>query len=230
MKQNKPNKTIRNKMDLESILEGVDLIYVYPHHQIELSDDNELEQTRSGPNWEGGMVTMATCKHFLRTYSSIKPKKVALCGITNKIEGENYLLYIGVIDKSFDSNYELGRYISSINQFAFDTKLATNNPLGDIFEPDEDLEDEERYDSLNFIEPHDDHCRFVEFSDNQPKYIKDIEYQTRSGRRPKCLILDPVTVHDTPLYTFTGKLGRASIALKGDDAAGQLMALLEETL
>lgn len=228
-KQSNPKEDIRNIMKIDELLEGVDLIYVYPHHRIELNDE-ELCQTRSGPNWEGEVLTIATCKHLLRTYKTLKPNTVALVGITNKLEGNNYLLYAGVIEGMFDSNYKLGKFLKEYYPETYKKKLATTNPLGDIFEPDDSIA-ADPYDVFDFEEPCEDHCRFAEKdSSGQPKYHKDIEYTTRHGRQPKCLTLNPVTVHTTPNFIFTGKLGRSGLALKGDDAVEQLMEMLEEEL
>lgn len=228
-KQDEPADFIRDRYDLENILEGVDLIYVYPHHQIKLNDENELEQTRSGPNWEGGVVTMATCKHYLRTYKTLKPKKVALCGVTNKLDGENYLLYLGVIEEMFDSNYDLGTYLMTHYPVAYKEKLATNNRLGDIYEPTDDILDS-KYDSFNFEEPCEDHCRFAEHEKGQPKYIKDIEYETKTGQKPKTLILNPVTVHTSPELVFMKRLGRSGVVFKGEDGVREFLNSWDEGL
>lgn len=188
-----------NSTDLDALLDGVDRIYVYPHHQIELVD-GELHQTRSGPNWEGGMVTLTTCKHLMRTYSSVtdEKKKVALIGLTNNLEGHNYLLYAGVIDMRFDSNHELGEWLRLYCSDTYRAKLATDNPRGDIYEPN--------------ATPHEDHVRYTEYSKGQRKYIKDLEYRNNRGVAPKCLTIDPVTVYTKPMYSWTGKLGRSGVS------------------
>lgn len=227
--QEAPSPSIpRNSKNLEQILDGVKTIYVYPHHEILLDDDGIFRQTRSGPNWEGGIVTMTTCKHLLRTYSALQPEskkkgsgKVALCGITNKLRGDNFLLYVGVVDESFASNYELGSYLAEHHFDAYQKKLANKNRLGDIFEPIDDLDlvMEEHYDHKNFIDPVPDHCRREENdSSGRPKWIKDIEYNARGKVRPQCVTLNPVTVHTKPVYEWTGKLGRSGVVFKGDDA------------
>tara|TARA_R110000851_G_scaffold96792_2_gene209958 strand:- start:37667 stop:38371 length:705 start_codon:yes stop_codon:yes gene_type:complete len=224
IKQNPPSANMNvNYEDLKDILQGVDTIYVYPHHGINLVK-GEFEQTRSGPNWEGGVVTMTTCKHLLRTYSTIKEKKVAICGVTNKLEGENFLMYVGVIDKTFESNYDLGEYLEFNNPDAGRIKSATNNRLGDLFDSERELQGEDRFDSFSFIEPCFDHCRSEENdSKGNPKWLKDIEYSTRNGSRPKCLIIEPVTVHTKPVFTWNGKLGRSGVVFRGTDSIEQFI-------
>ena len=222
--QNRPSKEIENISDLNKILRGADRIYVYPHHEIKL-DNGNLKQTRSGPNWEGGVVTMATCKHLLRTYNSLTGKTV-ICGLTNKLEGKNFLMYIGMIDKTFDSNLELGEYL---DDEVFQIKCANGNRLGDIFKPIDVNSD--KYDIFNFEEPTGNHCRAEENdSKGNPKWWKDIEYSSRGGIRPKCLILNPVTVHTIPMFSWEGRLGRSGIVFKGDDCVEQFLSNLEEQL
>ena len=118
-----------------------------------------------------------------------------------------------------------------MDKVTYETKLATNNPVGDLFEPvngwDPELDSEYSYES--FVEPV-GHCRQIENdSSGKPKWHKDINYQTKTGTRPQHLLLSPSVVYTEPLLTFTGKLGRATIALK-DNPAKQLLDMLEETL
>lgn len=230
--QDRPADEIANRLDFENLLEGVKTIYVYPHHEIKLSDEGEFQQTRSGPNWEGGKVTMTTCKHLLRTYKSIQGGgNVAICGVTNKLNGENFIMYVGVVSDTFDSNYELSRYLEHHYPEVFRIKSVKYNRLGDIFAPMYGLDGNDRYDSLNFEEPCYDHCRKEENdSKGDPKWLKDIEYSARQSVRPKCLIVDPVTVHTTPNFIWTGKLGRSGVVFKGDDAVSDFLFNMEETL
>lgn len=229
--QDKPQSNLNvNSYDLLKILEGVETIYIYPHHEIKMID-NMFAQTRSGPNWEGGVLTMATCKHLLRTYKTIEAKKTAFCGVTNKLDGENYIMYVGVIDKTFGSNFDLNCYLSKHHPEAIKAKLSTDNRLGDIFLPVTQLTGDDKYDSMNFEEPCDDHCRKEENdSKGDAKWFKDIEYVTRNGTRPKCLIFNPATVHTKPVYTWEGKLGRSGIVIKGEDAPEQFIKLVDEAL
>lgn len=228
--QDNPEISITNLTNLRALLEGVDTIYVYPHHEVKL-EEGAILQTRSGPNWEGGVVTITTCKHLLRTYKSMVEGKTALIGLTNKLEGENFLMYAGVIDLKFPSNYHLGDYLVKNNPTAYTKKLAKNNRLGDIFEASSRLFSEDIYDFISYDNPCNDHCRFEENdSKGDPKWWKDIEYVTSNGTRPSCLILDPVTVHTTPVYYWTGRLGRSGVVFKGDNCIEDMMSNIEEVL
>ena len=89
----------------------------------------------------------------------------------------------------------------------------------------------QKIDSFNFIDPTKDHCRFEEKdSDGEPKYIRDIEYVTRNGVRPKCLSMNPASVHTTPNLIWTGVLGRATRVFKGENAIEEFLANLDEAL
>src|SRR5690606_26723103 len=44
-------------------------LYLYTQHEIFQDESSlELRQTRTSPNWEGGIVTYSTCKHNFRCY------------------------------------------------------------------------------------------------------------------------------------------------------------------
>lgn len=228
--QAEPHVSLKDRTNFLEILKGVSTIYVYPHHEINLVD-GKFQQTRSGPNWEGGHVTMTTCKHLLRTYNSIESGKTAIVGLTNKLEGDNFVMYVGVIDKTFDSNYDLGLYLKDHHPEAYKIKLAKHNRLGDIFEPFSDTLPEDKYDLFSFDDPIHTHCRAEENdSKGNPKWWKDIQYVTRNGTRPKCLILNPVTVHTSPMFSWKGKLGRSGVVFKGDNCISEFMSNLEEEL
>ena len=215
--QKDPEKPIPvNSTDL-GFLTGVDTLYVYPHHEIELVE-GKLLQTRSGPNWEGGIVTLTTCKHLLRTYSSMG-KRTAVCGVTNKLNGQNFVLYVGKLDEIFDSNAELSQWLKKTNPSAWRSKLMTTNRLGDICEIDNiptspppwgrigerRLTALNKYNHKNFVRPTRDHCRYEERdSSGKRKWVKDIEYKTRSGVRPKVFTLNPVTVFTEPILRWDG--------------------------
>jgi len=57
--------------DLESLLEKVDsdgdLVYSYIIATIKLRD-SRFVRTGSAPNFQGGRITLCTCKHFMRTF------------------------------------------------------------------------------------------------------------------------------------------------------------------
>jgi len=95
----------------------------------------------SGPNLEGGLVTLCTCKHSMRQYHATKDWKGKwILGLTSRaigkgFHGEHYLLYMMRVAEAFGSHRELYDYLASTNRHALDIKNAVENPLGDVFEP-----------------------------------------------------------------------------------------------
>lgn len=211
--------------DLRVFFSDVETVYVYTHHEIDLIN-GELKQSRSGPNWEGGLATLATCKHFLRTWKDFNPG-VGIVGVTNKLDGYNFLLYAGIVERSFESNYDLGQYLKSIDPEVYKTKLMTNNRLGDIAEPVGKLTGSDRFESLNFHSPKEDHCRLIEMDSNgEQKWLKDIEYSTRSCKRPQTALLEPVMVSSRPELALRVKLGRTGRKVSG----AELPSMFQEVM
>jgi hypothetical protein len=210
-----PWATPITKDSLSAVLGNIATVYVYTHHEIYM-DGGELMQSRSGPNWEGGIVTLATCKHFMRTYRNFGAG-VGVVGVTNKLEQENWLLYAGVVDKVFPSNYDLGQYLYRHHCEAYKAKLMTTNRLGDIVESFGDLAYAERYDKGNYIEPCANHCRAEELDPNgNPKWYKDIEYAVR-GRVPQCCTLEPFLLNTSPGLVCLEPMGRATLRKTGSE-------------
>jgi hypothetical protein len=181
--------------------------YAYPHHEIELVD-GLFHQTRSGPNWQGGLMTLATCKHYLRQTRPIGLwVGVWFAGFAPRTAtpGDNYLLYLARVGGSFCSNYQLGRALPS---GTYRAKLATHNPLGDIFEPKKRLLTEvDQYSYRNFVEPV-GHVRQTEFyKDGSPKWHRDIQYFR--NRHPAALLMDEVFLFNRPVYKTNRELHRS---------------------
>jgi len=180
--------------------------YAFPHHQVYL-DGGVFLQTRSGPNWEGGVITLATCKHHLRTTRT--PEEwigVWFAGFTPKINGENYLLYLAEVTQAFDSNYALGQLLKDKYPRAYAVKNAANNPLGDVYPPSGSLRGEQVYYRQNFSASA-EHVR-QELKHGEPKWYSDIEYIGRSGRRPAALVLRG-SVFKRPTYRARRPLHRS---------------------
>lgn len=199
-----------------------DEVYVYTQHEI-FFEDGVFKQTRSSPNWEGGMLTYATCKHLMRCYTKNTWVGTWIMGLCPKHCQNNAVLFLGQVWKEFPSNYTLSQAIKQSYPKIFDAKSALLNPRGDLYTPKRRLvTPEEVYDHRNYIPP-ENHTRSLEYykkspgsvskrSDGKiPKWWRDIEYQTRSNNRPKTFILDPCFVFSKPLVHSGIKPGRACI-------------------
>ena len=103
------------------------------------SPDFQLQQTGSAPNFDGGRITLCTCKRKDRAtfHPSIDPhdpwKSVWVAGLTSKSEDPSRsLAYLMCVERSFLSQVELWRALPDRCQRA---KSASKSELGDLFEP-----------------------------------------------------------------------------------------------
>lgn len=101
---------------------------------------NVIRHLGSGPNLEGGLATLCTCKHSMRQNRAGSWKGQWIIGLTsrarnNGFSGEHYLFYMMKVDQVFQSHKELFNYLNTRNRNVLRIKNAVNNRLGDIFEP-----------------------------------------------------------------------------------------------
>jgi hypothetical protein len=95
-----------------------------------------LKQGGSGPNFQGGMISLCTCKHLMRTARNEEHwKNVWVAGFTSsKIRGRHYLYYLMKVSFVFASQYDLW----TSNDIPFETKeakLASQDRFGDVYKP-----------------------------------------------------------------------------------------------
>jgi len=128
------------------------LIYAYVLTTIKSSKNNDFIQTGSAPNFQGFVITLCTCKHFLRTWKDVdKWKDIWIAGFTSiKIlnDNKNYLFYLMKIENAFSSFYELWSWLSDEDR---KIKNARFNKLGDIYEPKRTIKDP--HNPLNYYSP-----------------------------------------------------------------------------
>lgn len=101
--------------------------------------DFQLCQTGCGPNFDGGRITLCTCKHkdratfHLSSALSDPWKNVWVAGLTSKSKNTpRYLAYLMCVERSFLSQTELWHALPSRCRRA---KSASESKLGDLFEP-----------------------------------------------------------------------------------------------
>lgn len=225
--------TLNDPEGLRSALAGLqEPLYLYTQHEIFLG--NELEQTRSSPNWLGGMVTYATCKHNMRTYNRGDWQGRWIAGLCPKKVTENCVLFVGKVMQQFTSNYLLSGTLKNTYPDVYSAKRASSDPRGDLYTPRRRLDTlEEWYDHNNFIEPP-GHTRSTEYYKKSPgsvseradglipKWWRDIEYQSAAGVRPPVFILDPCWLFSKPLVYTAYVPGRASLRLTCNQLAASL--------
>ena len=192
----------------------------FPHHEIFLDEgEGTFIQTRSSPNWQGGMMTFSTCKQHLRTFK--EPKDwlgVYLAGFTPKTDtGANWLLYVARVDIAFESNYDLHEWLHAEYPDILQAKLAIDDPCGDVYTPKQPvLTGENRFVAGNFHPPPPDHTRSELQSDGvTPKWHKDIEYRGNGGRHPPVFALGPASLWTRPKFQASVPLHRSGFKSTG---------------
>lgn len=156
-----------------------------------------LQQSGSGPNADGGRLTLATCMHYHRTlWTSMKGRWVA--GFCSKNVGQgNALFYLMYVAEEFDSQLALWNGLSTAVRNA---KNARFNLLGDVYEP-KTATAATRYAPQTYYSPHANHSHAVSNG-----WHDDIDYKGCGGRRPKLLVGDPhySFVWRAPRYYYRG--------------------------
>jgi len=116
----------------------------------------QLQQTGCAPNFDGGRLTLCTCKRkdratFRPTNSPDDPwKNVWVAGLTSKRESPSRsLAYLMCVERSFMSQMELWR---ALPKNCLRAKSAAVSPLGDLFEPKAEASNN-RYDPINYYPP-----------------------------------------------------------------------------
>ena len=158
-------------------------VYLYIVDTVEYID-GRLFQTGSGPNFQGGLVTLCSCKHKMRTYRSPDSwKDVWVAGYTGSTElGDNRLFYLMRVSQAFRSHREFW-FSDSIPEQTKLAKASNLDKFGDIYEPKGTSGNP--YLPMRYSPPCKNHVH-CEPSD----WKKDIRYGQK-GRRPALLVGDP---------------------------------------
>ena len=176
-------------------------LYYYVVDTVEY-EDGRMYQTGSGPNFQGGLVTLCSCKHKMRTYSAMAPG-VWVAGFTNvAVLGRNRLFYLMKVGETFSSHSEYWNS-PTIPEEAKTAKAADAERLGDIYRPRGDTEPP--YSPYSYFEPCKNHVH-CEPGD----WKKDVNYPVQSGRRPTLLVGDPQFsfIWDRIRITSSTRIGR----------------------
>ena len=177
-------------------------VYYYVVDTVEC-EEGRLYQTGSGPNFQGGMVTLCSCKHKMRTYLTPDSwEGVWIAGYTGStgLNGSR-LFYLMRVNQAFESHREFW----ASDCIPEETKLAKASHadrFGDIYEPRG--ASDRPYLPMYYIRPCISHVH-CEPGD----WKKDIRYELK-GRRPSLLVGDPdySFIWDIPMIASPGEIGR----------------------
>jgi hypothetical protein len=182
-----------DKARLEEMIEGhSDAVYAYVMSTVVL-ERNQLWQTGTGPNLQGGYITLCTCKHRMRASLPCKdwPNKW-VAGFTSLDCGRrHWLFYLAKVKEAHESQSELW-YSGSLSDQTLEAKSTRYSTLGDLYEPKSELG--AVYDPGNYHTPISGHRHYSNVNDH--KWKIDIDYsrkklKVKAKRQPSLLICDP---------------------------------------
>lgn len=180
-------KTLNASLDnLRSLLRDTRFeredVYCYVIATVE-THDRRLVQTGSGPNFQGDLITLCTCKHFMRTFLSTgdwRGKWIAGFTGVRAGRGRNALVYIMRVAHPFDSHRQLW-FSEAVPSAAKQAKAADRDRFGDVYPPKSESGDP--FDPGRYAGPLENHVH-AEGS----QWHKDIDYVGSGGRRPALLV------------------------------------------
>jgi hypothetical protein len=149
-----------------------------------------FEQRGSAPNFQGGVLTLCTCKHQMRSSQLADDwEGVWIAGFTSRTiyERRHWLFYLAAVQSAHESHCNLWNSVDSSSR---DAKAAHLHYLGDMFKPRKPLPTgDERYSpSRYYTPPIHSHRR----NPSDQGWHKDINYRhALSLRRPPLLLADP---------------------------------------
>ncbi len=114
-------------------------VYAYIVTTIKTHPNFQLQQEGSAPNFDGGRITLCTCKHKDRaTFCPVKKQKdpwqnVWVAGLTSKKGNRpRSLVYLMCVERSFSTQRELWE---ELNPKCRRAKSASKFKHGDLYEP-----------------------------------------------------------------------------------------------
>ena len=177
-------------------------------------------QRGSGPNFQGGMVTLCTCKHRMRTYLSPddwKGKWVAGFTGLGAGGGRNALFFLARVAHAYESHYDLW-YSGEVPTETKRAKSAALSRHGDLLEPVGGSVDP--FDPLSYHPPNEAHSH----SKNNT-WHGDVRYTGgRWVREAALLVGDPgrTFLWDRPTIFLPGSIGRGQPKTTLDNLICQL--------
>lgn len=179
-------------VNINELFDKINPVYYYI---IKSADyiDGKLVNTGCAPNFQGGIVTLCTCKHYMRTYNSIQ-EGTWIAGFTSidaYLKRGNFLYYLAQVKKIYASHFGLWTS-DAFSKKTKDKKNTRCNPLGDLYEPIRlNLIDEQKFDSLNYHTPCEDNRHFAG-NEWHNDIIKRYKIRNSDERKiSKLLVFDP---------------------------------------
>lgn len=154
------------------------------------SDRHQFVQNGCAPNFQGGRLTLCTCKHQMRASLSVDEwQGIWIVGLTSRTiwERRHWLFYLAKVASAFESHADLWSALKTRERNA---KAADLHFLGDVFRPASDgLSGAARYLPSRYVAPtYHAHRR----RRDDRGWQNDISYKHAQRKRPPPLLLaDP---------------------------------------
>lgn len=149
-----------------------------------------FDQHGSAPNFQGGVLTLCTCKHQMRSRRSVNDwPGVWLAGFSSRtiFDEKHWLFYLAKIESAYESHADLW---SDLNVSTRKVKAAHRNFLGDVYEPKQPWPNgKQRFSPSRYVKP-ERHAHRQHQQDTA--WEKDIDYRhTVSANRAPLLVAEP---------------------------------------
>lgn len=195
------------------------LIYCYIIATVK-NQDGYFVQTGSGPNFQGGLISLCTCKHRMRTFLDAEAwagKWIAGFTGVKAGNGRNALVYLMQVSQAYQSHLALWS-ADAMPTKAKLAKAAHSNEFGDVYQPQSSRGNP--FDPREYVRPHPDHGHL-----SNDCWHKDIDYRGCSGRPAALLVGHPKHsfLWDHPMILYRDRLYRGAKKF----ALGDLMHRLE---
>lgn len=139
-----------------------------------LAPANRFIQTGCGPNFQGDLITLCTCRPDLRSrHVSLEWAGKWIVGFTSKRLGRHYLFFLMKISRAFQSQAEIWK---DLPRDVRDAKNATLHVCGDLFEPELDkmICADDKWNPQKYQNPKEKHAHAQD--DDPLRWHKDIRY------------------------------------------------------
>jgi hypothetical protein len=171
------------KSDLEErIGEHPGKVRSYKMISITLDDEESLQQEGSGPNFQGGCLTLCTCAHQIRaekTQPGEWQEDWWLAGFTSpRLCGRTWLFYLAQVEQVYTTEADLWAALPSSLRLA---KSTRRNRLGDAYQPNPASSCADPFDAAHYHTPVVGHTHHVDAADDTWK--KDIEFYHSNFKR-----------------------------------------------
>lgn len=209
--------------------ESMNRVYSYVVATVAL-EENELRQYGSGPNLEGDVLTLCTCKHYMRSWSTID-EDVWIAGVTSR-SGEfedtgHCLFYLAQIKSVVENFPALHTELAGLGRTdAIQRKKASENSVGDFYEfkgTPEDASKKALRRPENYVKPVGDH---VHYQHGAKDSWRDDIGKSYSAADPKLIVGEPKMTYawSSPSIRYDGKHYRGQ---KKWETLGEFLGRLE---